>query len=630
MAGTSLPETVDVDERSLVDLGTHSLYLLDADRRDLSQILDEIGTGRFQPYPLSAPNFASTPDDVWLLFRLRNHTSRPLYLNVGSPFIDHIEVHHLTDDLRGAQRTHIAGDDYAFRKREIQVTTFYFKLDLPSDSTGVYLLRARSLQPLFFTLQTGTLDVFMEQNHKLDLAQGLYFGIMILIGVYNLFLYFGTRDRAYLFYVAYLTCITIFMSLISMVVFEWVWPDFPILNKFAVASSSLTIITSVIFTQVFLETRSRLPRLHKLSYAFLAIGLVDLILVFTPLKIEALQLAQVGILLLSIFLAVVGIVSYREGFTPARFYLLAWGVLLLALIGMILESLNVIPVMPYINAGQIGSALEAMLLSFALADRINMYKREREEAQLLAIEEHRKRVDLVTHQNEVLEERVTERTAELQETLKLVEQERQVSEDLLLNILPAEIAEELKTTGRSSARLYQNVTVLFTDFVNFSVVSEAMSPDDLVQELNRNISAFDAIIERYGLEKIKTIGDAYLAVAGLPTGDPDHALHATQAALDMAAWQKDPANKTMFEMRIGLNSGPVVAGIVGVKKYAYDVWGDTVNTAARMEQTCEPGRVNVSCYTHDLIRPQFRCHHRGKVDVKNLGEIDMFYVDRPR
>lgn len=229
--------------------------------------------------------------------------------------------------------------------------------------------------------------------------------------------------------------------------------------------------------------------------------------------------------------------------------------------------------------------------------------------------------------------RVEERTAELKQSntkhetkIILIEREKKISEVLLLNILRTEIAEELKVKGHSNARLYNNVTVLFTDFVNFTGVAETLRPDELVEELNRSISAFDSIIERNGLEKIKTIGDAYLAVAGVPADDPLHARHAVDAAIEIVTWQTDSKNASRFLIRTGLHSGSVVAGIVGVKKYAYDIWGDTVNVAARMEQHCEPGRVNISRDTFDLVVQHFHCEPRGEIEVKNKGKIKMYYV----
>ncbi|WP_162903182.1 adenylate/guanylate cyclase domain-containing protein [Taibaiella koreensis] len=207
--------------------------------------------------------------------------------------------------------------------------------------------------------------------------------------------------------------------------------------------------------------------------------------------------------------------------------------------------------------------------------------------------------------------------------------EKKRSDDLLLNILPAEVAEELKANGHSVAQQYNNATVLFTDFVSFTQVSERLGVQDLVNELNIYFTAFDRIMEKYGLEKIKTIGDAYLAVSGLPVEKEAHAENAVKAALDIIAFvkQRKQAVAHGLDIRIGINSGSLIAGIIGVKKFAYDIWGDTVNTAARMEQSGEPGRVNISESTYELVRKDFTCTYRGKIDAKNKGDMDMYFVE---
>lgn len=202
--------------------------------------------------------------------------------------------------------------------------------------------------------------------------------------------------------------------------------------------------------------------------------------------------------------------------------------------------------------------------------------------------------------------------------------EKKKSEQLLLNILPSEVAVELKQTGGSVAKQYNNVTVLFTDFVNFTGISEQLSPTELVAEVHKNFTAFDAIIDSHGLEKIKTIGDAYLAVCGLPNETSDHACRVIRAAKDIQAFMNSSEQK--FRVRIGIHSGPVVAGIVGVKKYAYDIWGDTVNTASRIESCSEPGKINVSGTTYELVKNDFPFEYRGKINAKNKGEIDMYFV----
>lgn len=217
----------------------------------------------------------------------------------------------------------------------------------------------------------------------------------------------------------------------------------------------------------------------------------------------------------------------------------------------------------------------------------------------------------------MLEQKVTERTQQLQI-------EKKKSDDLLYNILPQEIAEELKNNGSSEARLYEHVTVIFADFVNFTGISGRMSPTDLVHEVDKNFTRFDKIAEAYGLEKIKTIGDAYLAVCGLPNEIEDHAARVVCAGLEFIKAMEQSDVK--FKLRVGIHSGPVVAGIVGVKKFAYDIWGDTVNMASRMESNGEPGTVNISGATYELVKDDFACTHRGKVDVKNKGEVDMYFV----
>ncbi|HEY0978367.1 MAG TPA: adenylate/guanylate cyclase domain-containing protein, partial [Flavobacteriales bacterium] len=236
--------------------------------------------------------------------------------------------------------------------------------------------------------------------------------------------------------------------------------------------------------------------------------------------------------------------------------------------------------------------------------------------------------------NVVLERKVTERTAEVVAQSKEIEGQKVQIEDLLLNILPKEISEELKEKGKATARQHEEVTVMFTDMKGFTKVAETMTPQQLVSELDECFIRFDAIIDRYGIEKIKTIGDSYMSACGVPTSDTNHAAKAVMAALDvrqeMMLWKQEREAKGMepWVLRIGLHTGAVVAGVVGKRKFAYDIWGDAVNTASRMESSGEPGEVNVSGTTYELIKEWFVCDHRGKVQAKNKGEIDMYFVRR--
>lgn len=238
-----------------------------------------------------------------------------------------------------------------------------------------------------------------------------------------------------------------------------------------------------------------------------------------------------------------------------------------------------------------------------------------------AIKQEREKQKLIEKQKEMLEIQVEERTSELRE-------ERDESERLLHNILPLQIANELKHKGYTTAKSYQEATILFTDFKGFTETSAKITARKLVGELNDIFKGFDHIMGQYGVEKIKTIGDAYMAVCGLPVENKNHALVAVRAAQSMLDFLEKRGKKAdiKWRMRVGLHSGPLIAGVVGAKKFTFDVWGDTVNTGARMESGGEPGKINISQNTYDLVKGYFKCEHRGKILAKGKGEVDMYFV----
>ncbi len=222
----------------------------------------------------------------------------------------------------------------------------------------------------------------------------------------------------------------------------------------------------------------------------------------------------------------------------------------------------------------------------------------------------------------------------LSEKNKIIQSERERSEELLLNILPAQIATELKEKGEVEAQRFENVSVLFTDFKDFSKISEKLSPEKLVSELHECFRAFDNIISRFKtIEKIKTIGDSYMCASGL-TKHKTLPVELVQAALEMQEFMEDYKNnkrrtgEPYFEARVGIHTGPVVAGVVGHRKYAYDIWGSTVNVAARMESKCEAGKVNISQSTYDQVKYSFSCSPRGRIEAKSIGLVEMYYVNK--
>ena len=218
-------------------------------------------------------------------------------------------------------------------------------------------------------------------------------------------------------------------------------------------------------------------------------------------------------------------------------------------------------------------------------------------------------------------------------TSRILDRQKGEIEGLLLNILPAEVAKELQVNGHATPRNYESVSVMFTDFKGFTAIAEKMSPQELVEELNTCFITFDNIIGKYNLEKIKTIGDSYMCAGGIPTPDKDHVINMIKASLEIKEYinqnniKRGQEGLDPWYLRIGIHVGPLVAGVVGKKKYAYDIWGGTVNIASRMESNGEPGKVNISSAVYDLIKDKYECTYRGKISAKNIGEIDMYFLE---
>ena len=216
--------------------------------------------------------------------------------------------------------------------------------------------------------------------------------------------------------------------------------------------------------------------------------------------------------------------------------------------------------------------------------------------------------------------------------LAALRQEQAKAENLLLNILPRSIADKLKAQTQPIADQFGSASILFADVVDFTPWSERLPPVEVVGYLDHVFSHFDELAERYGLEKIKTIGDCYMVAAGVPTPRPDHARALALMALDMieAMRSNDEVGHLGLELRVGINSGPVVAGVIGRKRFLYDLWGDAVNTASRMESHGTPGRIQITRATYELLADEFECEPRGTIAVKGKGEVEAWYLTGPR
>lgn len=354
--------------------------------------------------------------------------------------------------------------------------------------------------------------------------------------------------------------------------------------------------------------------------------------------------ALVGILLMATLGIQTGIKGNKLGYYYAAAYFIFFAI---ATIEVVYERIGQPSYIFETSHVSIAIFIEVFLLAYLLSKRFRWEKaemrKEKDGAQWMLLVKSQENERIVRQQNAILEERVMERTQELQETnkelsvsLKIVEEERQKSEKLLLNILPAATAHELKESGFALPQFYESATVLFADFKDFTKSSAEMPHERLVNELNQCFCEFDRIVQKYGIEKIKTIGDSYMAAGGLPELKKDHAIATVRAALEMLIFMKqwkssqEMSGLTGWELRIGINTGPVVSGVVGVHKFAYDIWGDTVNAASRMESSGTQGKVNISATTYILVKEHFNCTSRGMIAVKGKGELEMFLVENEK
>lgn len=622
------------DGQQKVSIGIGIDYFLDYDKSlHINDFLEnDISFTKSRKKVLNFENFNGT---VWLRFSAINKSELPLLIAFGNPELDLIEVF----AIHGFEVI-----EHNKSGRTIPQDTRYLHNNkvnfILHPNATEYIVKIESVSMLYLPMTLGSASAISSKLHQDDLFNGAVVGILLVMLLYNFFIFLATRDKVYLMYCLYLSFSTFLIVALEGLIFNQHWSANHLFNPSHLPNvlSACTAASAIFFSVRFLEITNKQKLLlwaNGVIIAYLALGVYVELFVGRSL---ANILVQSGSGLTALYLFFVGIYFLIKGQKRARFYVVSWGVLLIGAIAYVLTLNGILPVnFVTQNSFKMASVAESVMLSIALADRINTYRREKTEAQKRALNEVLKNERLIKDQNLMLENQVQVRTQELMD-------EKLKSDQLLLNILPAEIAEELKTKGNAEAKWLENATVLFTDFKNFTALAETLSPTNMVKNLHECFTAFDNITQKYGLEKIKTIGDAYMAAGGLPVPTDDSVKNTVLAALEMQAYivsrkaNFDAQNSTnsgkmggvSFDMRVGIHTGPVVAGIVGVKKFQYDIWGDTVNTAARMEQNSEVGKVNISQNTYEMLKddPEFAFESRGKIEAKGKGEVEMYFVSK--
>lgn len=468
----------------------------------------------------------------------------------------------------------------------------------------------------------------------------LLIGVLLAMFFYNLFVYISVRERPFIFYLILILCLIFqiehnggydvqFLQRYDGYAGIWGLINIPL--------SNLTGAMVLLFCTGFFNVKDRYPLYHKISRILLGLLIMSTapVVVGGKIAVVTMQIAFFLSLLVIVYVFTVAIKSLLSGYPSSGFYILAQSVFLISGVTQLLALSGVLPLNQFtLYSAPAGSTIELVLFSFVLGNRINVLKKENDLKQKEIIQQLKEKEEFQERLNLQLEQKVTERTAELARQKEQLEDEKIRAEKLLLNILPKEIARELHETGHARARHYHHASVLFCDFAGFSDYAKMLSPREVVEDLDFYFRAFDDIIEKTGLEKIKTIGDEYMAVGGLPVANETNARDAIYTGLAMQEFvesvkrERQAAGEPFLELRLGIHTGEVVAGVVGKHKFAYDVWGNTVNIASRMETAGVVGEVNVSFSTYRLTKDYFSFKPRGRIQMKNIGEMSMFIVDK--
>lgn len=628
-----------VEEKVRVD---EFLYQVDEDQRlTIDDVLDDTTSWTNH----SDLRYEMRSDDViWLRSRIVNDQERDKqfylefdgYINVQLWLLNGSEIDHKLTGHYVPYRQKAFGNG---NRNLIQVelssqseVEFYARIVKSSD------LLLNQPKSLFYEMIPHNVWVKNEINQRGIF--NLLVGILLAMFLYNLFVYISVREKPFIYYLILILCFIFqiehnggydvqFFQRYDGYASIWGLVNLPLAN--------LTGAMVLLFCLGFFNVKYRYPFYYKISSVLLWLLILSTLPVVVGGKVAAMTMpfAFFLSLLVIIYVFTIAIKSLIDKYPSSGFYILAQSVFLVSGIIQLLALTGVLPLNQFtLYASPAGSTIELVLFSFVLGNRINVLKKENDLKQKEIIQQLEDRKEFQEQVNLELERKVIERTAEIASQKEQIEVEKIKSEKLLLNILPKEIARELKETGHAQARHYHHASVLFCDFVGFSDYAKMLSPREVVEDLDFYFRAFDDIVEESGLEKIKTIGDEYMAVGGIPVANETNALDAINAGLAMQEFvesvkiERQKAGEPYLELRLGIHTGEVVAGVVGKNKFAYDVWGNTVNIASRLESAGLVGKVNVSFSTYRLAKDYFSFTPRGRIEMKNIGETPMFTVEK--
>ncbi|HNN96261.1 MAG TPA: adenylate/guanylate cyclase domain-containing protein [Pseudomonadota bacterium] len=568
------------------------------------------GAGHFGRHGIQQAGHRQRAGVFWGRLRLRPHAAPDAHpptswlLRFAFPYARWNEVTLYGQDAEGRPWVRRGGHDVPPSERALSEPGIGFPLSLPPGAEQVLYLRLvkrphpggfLSIRSAEITLQSA--EHHLQETRELWLYQGIYLGIILIMIFYNIIIYTSERDVSLLWYCGMLVSLGIYFLEISGVGFYLPGLAGPFATWDWYGGGGLALTAILICFCQFGRHYLSLDRYSRPADWMLRLT--------TPLSAGPFLICyfshnlQIGhfIIYLGALSSIVGsmggaVHAAVRGFRPALFFLIATGIMAISgssnLVRMLFSKIFYLPLL-YANLFQLGTALQIALLALGLAYRMRLLRTEREK-----------------------------------------------SERLLHNVLPEVIAERLKSGERAIAERFEEVSVLFADLVGFTGLSSQVEPERIVARLNTVFSRFDALSAKYGLEKIKTIGDCYMVVSGVPRRRPDHLQALLSMALELVAALRGPpqanepaaaaSDEPPLHVRIGIHTGPVVAGVLGTQRFAFDLWGDTVNTASRMESHGEPDRIQCTPEVYERMQHAFVFEERGEIEIKGKGRMRTYFL----